>query len=65
MRSSTNVDNLPGAMNTQLHPLDFAARQAAKSAERQAIARKLRAGVKTLRRSRSNTSLSLRSSASG
>jgi hypothetical protein len=34
-------------MNTELHPLDFAARQAAKNAERQAIARELRAGVKT------------------
>ena len=42
-----NVDNLPVAMNTELHPLDFAARQAAKNAERKAIARELRAGVKT------------------
>jgi hypothetical protein len=34
-------------MNNQPHPLDFAARQAAKDAERQAIARELRAGVKS------------------
>jgi hypothetical protein len=33
-------------MNNQPHPLDFAARQAAKNAERQAIARELRARVK-------------------
>jgi hypothetical protein len=33
-------------MNNQPHPLDFAARQEAKNAERQAIARELRAGVK-------------------
>jgi len=46
-RGSTNVDSLPAAMNTQPHPLDFAARQAAKNAERQAITRELRAGVKT------------------
>ena len=34
-------------MNSQPHPLDFAARQAVKNAERQAIARELRDRVKT------------------
>lgn len=33
-------------MSTELHPLDFDARQAAKKAERQQIAHELRAGVK-------------------
>jgi hypothetical protein len=34
-------------MSTQLHPLDFAARQTAKNAERRAIERELRTEVQT------------------
>lgn len=35
------------AMNDELHPLDFAVRQAAKAAEREQIQRELDAGVKS------------------
>jgi len=51
-------------MNSQPHPLDFAARQAVKNAERQAIARELRDRVKTpaqipLKRERTTVRLDL------
>lgn len=39
---STRAETLCEAMSTVLHPLDFDARQAAKSDERQQIARELR-----------------------